>query len=257
MIRREVENGFLLITQDDHAALAGEIMEHWGNKVFTAPEPRDELLYAVTTHDCGWREWDAEPKIYTESGHPANFMEMSTEDQSRIWEHCYKAADENHSYAASLIALHFARFNQRTLDKDPGDKNALRFKSELQMFIKDKLGIELNGYSLDDVPREIKVNLKLLQIGDIISLTLCHGWKSIEIDDAPLDYSGNSKDLKMESSDGLKYTIDPYPLGEPELNFSILSRRIIGGTFKSDADYRQALREAQKERLYFRISKMD
>ena len=160
MIRREVDNGYLLITQDDHAALAGEIMGHWGNASFKAPEPRDELLYAITIHDSGWREWDGSPKIDPESGHPTNFMEMSTEDQSDIWERCYREAERDHTYAAGLIALHFARFNQRTLDKDPGDKNALRFKHELEVFIKMTLGIELNGYSLDDLPADIRVNLK-------------------------------------------------------------------------------------------------
>lgn len=257
MIRREAENGFLLITQDDHAALAAEIMEHWGNENFTEPEPRDEIIYAINVHDSGWREWDSMPKVDLATGHPANFMEMSTEDQSHIWERCYASALQDHPYAAGLIALHFARFNQRTLDKDPGDKNALRLKGELEKVVDDKLGIELTGYSLYDVPREIKVNLKLLQIGDIISLTLCHGWKSIEIDDAPIDYSGHSKDLKIESSDGFKFTIEPYPFRESELNFSILSTRLIGSSFKSDAEYRIALKESQQERLYFRITKKD
>lgn len=257
MIRRDENNSWLLITQHDHAGLAGEIMEYWGNESFCGPEPRDEVLFAIREHDSGWRQWDALPKIDPESGHPANFMEMDTSEQSEIWERCFRASSDDHSYASSLTALHFARFNQHTLDKDPSDKYALGFKRELGQFVMDNLGIELNGFSLDEMPRDIKVNLKLLQIGDIVSLTLCHGWKSIEITDAPQDYSGNNTNLKMESADGFNYTITPYPFSQPQLNFSILSRRLVSTSFANDTEYRDALENAQQERLYFKISKKD
>ena len=257
MIRRDVEGGYILITQDDHAALSYEIMERWGNKDFETPTPRDEILLAIKIHDAGWREWDAEPKIEPESGHPANFMEMSTKDQSEIWERCYKAPGREHSLAGTIIALHFAKFNQSTLDKDPDDKYALSFKRCTDKIFKDNLGIKLDSYTLDDVPSDIKVNLKLLQIGDIISLTLCHGWKSIEINDAPLDYVGSIETMKIESEDGFKYTVDPYPFSEPLLNFTILCRRLVRDSFSDDSEYREALEKAEWQKLYFELREKD
>ncbi len=257
MIRREDKEGWVLIAQDDHSRLAGEIMEYWGNERFSGPEPREEVLFAVREHDSGWKGWDAFPKIDHESGYPANFAEMDTRDQSEIWERCFRVNADDHPYASSLTALHFARFNQLTLDKDPEDVSARRLKIELEQFIADKLGIELNGFSLDEMPRDIKVNLKLLQIGDIVSLTLCHGWRSVEIADAPLDYAGNNITLKMESPDGLNYTVTPYPFSEPQLNFSIACRRLVSTSFADDTEYRDALEDAQQERLYFKVSKKD
>ncbi len=257
MIRREEENGWLLITQHEHAELAGEIMEYWGNEMFSVPEPRDEVLFAISEHDAGWRQWDASPKVDAPSGHPANFSEMDTRDQSEIWEHCFRDHEAEHPYASILIALHFAKFNQHNLDRDPSDENSRMLKSELGKFIKDKAGVELNGFSLDEVPRDIKVNLKLLQIGDIVSLTLCHGWKSIEIMDAPIDYSGDSRTLKMESGDGLNFTVEPYPFSEPQLNFSILCRRVAAASFANDAEYRHEYENAELEKLYFKISQKD
>lgn len=257
MIRREEKNGWLLITQHDHAGLAGEIMAYWGNESFSVLEPRDEVLFAVGEHDAGWRQWDASPKIDASSGVPANFSEMDTYDQSVIWEHCFRDHAAEHQYASVLIALHFAKFNQHNLDRDPSDENAGMLKAELGKFIKDKVGAELNGFSLDDIPLDIKVNLKLLQIADIMSLTLCHGWKSVEIKDAPLDYSGNCKTLKMESEDGLNYTVEPYPFSQPRLSFSILGRRLFSTSFTDDAEYRSAYENAELEKLYFKISKKD
>lgn len=257
MIRREENNNWLLITQHEHAGLAGEIMEYWGNEMFSAPEPRDEVLFAINEHDAGWRQWDASPKLYAPSGLPANFSEIETQDQSVIWKRCFRDHAAEHPYASVLIALHFAKFNQHNLDRDPSDKNAGTLKTELVKFIKDKAGVELNGFSLEDMSSDIKVNLKLLQIGDIVSLSLCHGWKSIEIKDAPVDYLGNCRTLKMESGDGLNYTLEPYPFGEPKLNFSILSRRLNGASFADDAEYRIAYENAEIEKLYFKISKKD
>ena len=251
MIRRDENNSWLLITQHDHAGLAGEIMEYWGNESFSGPEPRDEVLFAIRQHDSGWKEWDAFPKIEPGSGHPANFMEMDSADHSEIWERSFRGYGAEHSYAAALTALHFARFNQRTLDKDPSDKSALRLKEEIKQFIADKLGVELGV----DIPMDVKVNLKLLQIGDIMSLTLCHGWKSIEITEVPVDYSGNSTTLKMESPDGFNYTVSPYPFNLPQLKFSIVCRRLGRKVFSGDKEYRDMLSRAAREKLEFTISK--
>ena len=54
MIRREVGNEFFLITQDDHAHLAGELAKRFGNDRFTAPQPRESALTGVRLHDAGW-----------------------------------------------------------------------------------------------------------------------------------------------------------------------------------------------------------
>jgi len=255
MIRRDENSSWLLITQHDHAGLAGEIMECWGNESFSGPEPRDEVLFAIREHDSGWEEWDASPKIDPESGHPANFMEMGSAEHTEIWERSFRAPGSEHSYAATLIALHFAKFNQRTLDKDPSDKSALRLKEEIKQFIADKLGIELTDSLQAGVPADVKVNLKLLQIGDIMSLTLCHGWKSIEITEAPIDYSGNSATLKMESPDGFNYTVSHYPFNLLRLKFCIACRRLGRKVFSGDKEYRDMLSRAVREKLEFTISK--
>jgi Protein of unknown function (DUF3891) len=256
MIRREDKDNWVLITQDDHSRLAGEIMEYWGNERFSGPEPREEVLFAVREHDSGWKEWDAFPKVDPESGYPANFAEMDTKDQSEIWKRCFMANAQEHPYASSLTALHFAKFNQHNIDKYPLDKYSLLLKKEIRQFVADKLGIEFTDSPQAEIQADVKVNLKLLQIGDIVSLTLCHGWRSIEIADVPLDYTGNSIILKMEAPDGLNYTVTPYPFSKPQLNFSIACRRLGSKVFSDDKEYRDMLSRAVQEKLEFKISKL-
>ena len=256
MIRRDEIDGWVLITQHDHAGLACEIMGYWGNDSFSKPKPADEVLFAIREHDSGWMEWDALPKLNPPTGYPANFMEMESKDQSEIWARCYKAHAGEHPYASSLIALHFAKFNQKSIEKDPSDENARALKHDLKHFVADKLGIEIANSNPGEIPRDVKINLKLLQIGDIVSLTLCRGWKSIEITDVPLSYSAESATLKMESPDGLNYIIAPYPFGEPLLNFRIECRRLGCKTFSDNEEYREMLKRAEYETLDFTIRKV-
>lgn len=256
MIRRDENEGWVLINQHDHAVLAADIMDYWGSAGFSRPEPGDEMLLAVREHDSGWMQWDALPRLNRDTGEPANFLEMEPKDQTEIWTRCYQAPGREHPYASSLIALHFARFNQKAIDKDPSDESAVTLKRAMKRFVAQNLGIDIKNGNLGEVPEEVKINLKLLQIGDIISLTLCHGWKSIVITDVPRSDSVKSTTLKMESPDGFNFVIAPYPFSEPLLNFSIKCRKLGSKIFPDDAEYRDKLSRAEYETLDFTIRKV-
>ena len=253
MIRRDDNDGFTLITQYDHAVLAGRIMERWGNEMFVSPSPFHEVQFAVREHDCGWKNWDSVPKINPENGHPANFMEMESSDQTDIWRRCFESYSEEHPYASALIALHFAGFNRKLLNRDRSDGHAKSLDLEISRFVSDKLGIE--DSKLSRIPPEVKINLRLLQVGDVISLALCHGWKSMEISDVPLDYEGNSAMLALESEDGFNYTISPYPFSDPQLKLKVGARKLGRKSYSDNEDLRRHLGSSPYTTLDFTIIK--
>ena len=255
MIRREYGNGWILITQHDHALLAGSIMSDWGNGWFCRPEPFNEVLFAVREHDCGWTNWDSNPKINPESGYPANFMEMQPEDQSEIWSSSYKAHSTANPYASSLIALHFSRFNQKILSREPSNEAADNLKRELDEFIADNLETADSGLNLNQIPEKVKINLRILQIGDIISLSLCHRWESMQIAEAPLNYKGDTVDIELKSKDGLNYVISPYPFSKPLINCRVIGKRLDRKSFSSDEELRRYLKTAETVYLDFTIRK--
>lgn len=255
MIRREDNEEWILITQHDHAVLAGEIIARWGNGVFSAPRPPDEVIFAVSEHDCGWKEWDSSPRINPENGYPANFMEMEPHDQYDIWKRSYLAHSVGHPYASSLIALHFARFNEKSLNKNPGNGSAKALENEIKRFVAEKLGIPPEDTEPDRLPGDVKINLRFVQIGDIISLTLCHGWQSMEIPGVPLDYEGRTSKLNIASPDGFNFVVDPYPFSEDILSFSITGRRLSRKTFADDADLRRSLESVPPCKLDFTVRK--
>ncbi len=253
MIRRDNESGWVLITQHDHAGLAGEIMTHWGNDNFMRPEPYDEVLFAVKEHDSGWKEWDSEPKVDPETGYPANFTEMSFEDQADIWRRCYKPYSIDNPYASCLVAMHFSKFNRNNLRKEPGNKIAECLDKEFKEFIAGKLSHEASADNLVEIPSNVIKNLTLLQIGDIISLALCHGWRSTEITEVPYDYNGSETALLIRSEDGFNYTVTPYPFDEPLLKFSIRGRILDKKTFSNDHELRDEIKRSEVINLDFTL----
>jgi hypothetical protein len=255
MIRRDDNDGFTLITQYDHAVLAGRIMECWGNEMFASPSPLHEVLFAVREHDCGWKDWDSAPKINPENGYPANFMEMESSDQTGIWRRSFASHGEGQPYASVLIALHFAGFNRKLLTRDPSDAYAKSLDLEISSFISEKLGVGVEDSKLSRVPRDVQINLRLLQVGDIISLALCHGWESMEISDVPVDYEGNTVRLALESGDGFKYSVSPYPFSGPRLELKVEARKLGRKSYSDDEDLRRSLGLSPRTTLDFTIIK--
>ena len=126
---------------------------------------------------------------------------------------------------------------------------------EIIDFVSNMLKINASDLNLSSFPKDVQVNLGLVQIGDIISLTLCHGWSSNEIKYAPLNYDSSLITLKLKSNDGKNFTITPYPFAEPSLRFQINGRRLNQKKFSNDAELRQMLNQAEYETLVLSISK--
>src|SRR5687768_18404240 len=84
MIRRQQGDDWLLITQHDHALLAGELAEHFGNEYFARPEPREPALRGVRLHDCGWPLHDDQPTI-NKDGKPLDVFETTRDIALPVW----------------------------------------------------------------------------------------------------------------------------------------------------------------------------
>jgi hypothetical protein len=116
------------------------------------------------------------------------------------------------------------------------------------------LTINISSLDLNSLPKDVQVNLRHVQIGDVISLTLCHGWPSIEITDVPLNYkNGQTTTLSLKSTDGNNYVVSPYPFAEPLIKFRIKGRRLNQKKFSNDEELRPKLNESKYETLDFSI----
>jgi hypothetical protein len=102
-------DGFRLVTQYEHGALAGELAERWGNDRFaTPPEPlAGALTIAAAHHDDGWRELDDLPAHNPGAGRPAHFLELPLERTVPPYGRGVDSVYERDLLAGALVHAHW------------------------------------------------------------------------------------------------------------------------------------------------------
>src|SRR5688572_26859133 len=85
MIIRVTPSSQLLITQPDHAVLAGAIMRRWRADGLPGAARRDSILLAVEQHDNGWEEVDAAPLVENNGGGLLDFVATPDPVKQNVW----------------------------------------------------------------------------------------------------------------------------------------------------------------------------
>jgi uncharacterized protein DUF3891 len=163
VIVRQTSGALQLITQADHAHLAGAIMQQ---SVALAAHPRRaSILLAITEHDNGWEEPDAAPLIDPVTGFPLDFIAAPIGVRQGVWPRGVARLAHN-SWAAALVAQHaleiFARYRS--------DMAWTPFFVRMEAMRGTML--HASGASLS----ELVDDYRFLGLGDVISLTFCNGW---------------------------------------------------------------------------------
>lgn len=172
MIRRDAPDAWLLISQVEHARIAAEIAEAWGNDQ-TPPLPcRDELIAAVRHHDDGWTEWEAAPTRDPATGRPRNFLEMPLPDATTIWTRSIEAGGAVSPWCGLWVSRHFCRLAEQAHEHraEVGDRTAastfLEQQARRQFEWRGRLG---TAHS----PALEEAGFQWLRFFDLFSLWLC------------------------------------------------------------------------------------
>lgn len=174
MIVRPSGSRQLLITQPDHAALAGRIMQEWRAGGLPASPRRAEILLAIAEHDNGWQEVDASPIVDPATGRVLDFVNAPDAIRRGVWPRGIGRLAHT-PYAAALVAEHAAHVYRRyrgTPEWDP-------FFAEMEA-TRDRHLQSVAGATLDDLRRDYFY----LRIGDLVSLTFCNAWSDPQADDS-------------------------------------------------------------------------
>ena len=190
MIVRHTGDVLQLITQPDHAALAGEIMAH---TVALAEHPRrSSILLAVAEHDNGWTEPDASPLIDPATGVPFDFISAPLEVRQGVWPRgVARLADD--PWAAALVAQHaMVIFNRYQ-----SDAAWTHFFVTMETMRREL--VEASDLLLP----ELLADYWFLGLGDLISLTFCNGWTDVqEVDRWSVRLSGSQVVVRPDPFDG-------------------------------------------------------
>jgi hypothetical protein len=267
MLRLESDTGWWLVTHVDHARLAGMFAIHWGNSLFVRPEPRDDVLEGISTHDDGWEQRDSRPEI-TKQGKPSAFSselvgkysafeEIDLRDYLAVRETAVKKVAAKNLYAGLLVSMHTYdllqnRADHRTIAADelPLLESFLRAQQEFQATTKKELA-EIDDHSPEDLTEErIVDNFHLLQACDNLSLLTCVDYQlqgnllhALPVKD------GARQAINVEHLGQRHFRLNPYPFAKSPLTIHFPARFVKPSRFTSNAELREEFNNAAIERL--------
>lgn len=97
----------VLVDQNEHGRLAGEMTLRWGNADFEAPTSREHVQLGTAMHDDGWREADAEPLFNTGARRPLHFLEIPLEEHLPLYARGVERVYAEDAYAGLLVSMHW------------------------------------------------------------------------------------------------------------------------------------------------------
>lgn len=265
MIRLETPTHWLLVTHPDHARIAGEFADAWGNEQFAAPEPYDAISYAVHHHDDGWKARDAAP-VLTKEGRPeaftrqlvgaySAFEEIDLPAYLRVRGEATAAVAAVNLAAGILVSMH--TYNLLT---EQADLNTIRpeHRAAHAEFLAGQLAWQKSTAAQLglDMPTLVR-GFEFLQCCDNLSLIVCSAY------DTPRDLRHTHPDrvgarhaIRCLPAGENSYTLLPWPCAASSLVFEVPFRAVPKAACTSLESYRAALVAApvQTKRIELRAA---
>lgn len=245
MIIRDAGSEWLLITQPDHAALAGRLMRQWQIGTLPTRATREAALFATDMHDIGWAQEDAAPSIEPGTGRPCDFVHLAASRRQDVWRRAIAVLAHESTYTAALVAQHAITVYRRFL-RDP---EWTGFFAEMDRARDHWYGADARpdgstGGPLDPQGADrlqFLTDYGTLALGDLASLIICHGWTDVHEQEA----------MQLQMIDDT-LVITPDPFDGRVIDLEIPHRRIAARAYASDDDLRAAWTSTPIARLHAR-----
>lgn len=258
MIRDETDTHWILVTHPDHARLAGEFADAWGNARFPRPQPFSHIAYAIYHHDDGWKPRDAEPSL-TKQNRPEAFTKALVGAYSAFEEidlpsylgvrgratADVAAGDE---YAGILVSMHTC--NLLTEQADLSTIRPEHRPAHAQFIAEQRAWQATTAAKLGAKAEELQRGFEFLQCCDNLSLIVCSAYGSIrELRHTHPDVDGVRQRITCVPLGQNTYYVDPWPCRESKVVFS-LPFRLVAKKDVTDLDsYRRAFHAATVKHL--------
>jgi hypothetical protein len=187
-----------LITQADHAQLAGDIAGQLSN-----PHLEAAAVEAIAVHDAGWKLLDRIPPSSDEL--PVSFFYVRPSDVGRAWLLSVDEAETRSPLAGLMVSGHFFRLasERARAGIDSGEDAAA-----IQNFLQHESGRQERLGRLAKCPgEEVERLIDALQFCDLLSLYLCCGAE------VPAEFPQVVPEAGIViRSDGDGYRLEPSPM---------------------------------------------
>lgn len=227
VIRREVESGLWLFTQQNHAFLCGQLAQWWNSLL------PHELILAAYIHDAGWQERDAAPQLNAYR-QPCTFTELKLDDHFVVWRRSIDRVLGANRYAGLMVSLHASSLYERRLR---GGVDSPENAAHIQAFIQQQRNFQSNLQN-ELIPTygrlvendALEQNLARLQAWDWLSLLLCMGSPR-----PPHQIkAGLPHTLSLEVTPEGVVLVSPWPFVVNEVTLQIEGRYLDQQTFEDE-----------------------
>jgi hypothetical protein len=264
-------NGTLfLVEQHEHARLAGDLCDRWGNERFDAPCPAAPMRLASDLHDEGWRELDGEPRFNGQAARPLHFLEIAQDEHVALYGHGVEAAGRQDPYAGLLVSMHWtglyrARWGLQSASVFIAEDSPVAQLQDDAIAAEERRWIELKralvqGRRRSDFEIGLWHNYELLQTYDVMSLYVCTAplqpsisgdepvpvvstLKSIDqqpgprtIEAVPCRPAGERVNILLTATEPGGVIVDPYPFDEDGVRVELSGRVIPDRRYRSAAE---------------------
>jgi hypothetical protein len=257
MIRIETKKGWTLVEHPAHARLAGRFAARWGNDEFPVPEPRGDILEAVTRHDDAWGERDRVPFL-TRQGRPSAFSqelvgkysafeEIDLADYLGVRGRAAEVVAADNPFAAVIISMHTVDLLTTHADLSGlGDAD----RELHRVFIEDQRQRQAGRIrALSASPRSapfaspggMRRAFEFLQACDSLSLVVCSRYpRPIPLRHLHPRKDGTLAAIECTPLGNDTYRLSPSPLDAEEVVFELPCRHVPGREFADQDAFRAA-----------------
>jgi len=272
-------DSLVLVEQNEHGRIAGELCAAWGGEHVDRPEPAESARLAAALHDDGWRIPDAEPRFNAAQARPLHFLEIDLAEHADVYRPGVEHVLSLDPYAGLLVSMHWtglytARWGAvpRSVfasgDSELGRALATVVDGEERRWIELKRTLAA-GERRSDFEMRLWHNYETLQAQDVLSLYACTAvlapagpdeerapvtatLASLEhrpgvrtIAGVPTRPGGPRLELALTSvADGV-VEVDPFPFAGDSLTVHVAARAIERRPYASAAHAREAYAAAR------------
>jgi hypothetical protein len=168
--KREAQ-AWWLVTQADHAALAGDLAANISSPLFPKLDP--DVVRAIALHDAGWAQFDGDGYADIMKRKPRSFLEMAPVEFLSAWRDSISIAEQASPLGGIVVSGHFSRLAETRLQSASDAPDDIQ---RIRSFISSETERQERLATLAECSGEnVEVLIDVLQFCDLLSLYLCCG----------------------------------------------------------------------------------
>jgi hypothetical protein len=254
IVRHDSDGSLVMITQNDHAVIAGLCAAHWGNDRFERPDPFLSTMRATLLHDLVWLREESSPRFDASTGQTPNFLAVPFDTQNDEYGSTIDWINRTDSYAGWLVSRHRTGIwkSRYGLMKQPHYPTRNLSAGIEDLVARTHAEQDAAAATLDR--QKLTINYILLQVWDLLSLYICSNeqLKELSVEPVPTSYTRErSVCMTLTPVAPMRIKVDPFPFDRPSLEVAMVYRRLSQQVFENESAFQRAYFEAPQKLANF------